>query len=190
MFKKCCRCKETKPVENFSFRIAKKIFRSNCKLCEAEIAKDYRARNPQKIIQYRQKYKSEINPDYSRNRSPEAKRKKNIKEVDRRRANKEGFNEKRRKNRNCKEEYKYTLERRKLFKQNSLRGAYKTTTDLFYNSRPEGMTVDHIIPISSDKVSGLHVYWNLQYLPRELNSTKGKNFDGTYENESWRNLLH
>jgi len=35
------------------------------------------------------------------------------------------------------------------------------------------MTVDHIIPIKSPLVCGLHVSWNMQFLSRSANSKKG-----------------
>lgn len=46
-----------------------------------------------------------------------------------------------------------------------------------YDNCPDGMHVDHIIPINSPLVCGLHVSWNLQYLTPEENARKGNRFD-------------
>lgn len=47
----------------------------------------------------------------------------------------------------------------------------------FYAERPAGHDVDHIIPLSSQIVSGLHVLENLQYLPRRENARKQARFE-------------
>lgn len=47
----------------------------------------------------------------------------------------------------------------------------------FYANRPNGMVIDHIIPLNGLLVSGLHCEANLQYLCPKENSSKGNNFD-------------
>ena len=57
---------------------------------------------------------------------------------------------------------------------------------LMYKFRPKKMTLDHIIPLNGDLVSGLHVPWNFQYLSEKDNVKKNNSFDGTRDNEGWR----
>lgn len=46
-----------------------------------------------------------------------------------------------------------------------------------YAACPPGMEVDHIVPLRSPVVTGLHVPWNLQYLTRSENARKGRKLE-------------
>ena len=43
----------------------------------------------------------------------------------------------------------------------------------FYRACPDGMVVDHILPLKGELVCGLHVLGNLQYLTPQENAVKG-----------------
>lgn len=44
--------------------------------------------------------------------------------------------------------------------------------NFFYEYRPAGCHVDHVLPLLGDNVSGLHVAENLQWLPAAENLAK------------------
>lgn len=57
----------------------------------------------------------------------------------------------------------------------------------FKDDRPSNdHHMDHIIPLSHPDVCGLHNTWNFQWLKSEDNCFKSNKFDGTVENDSWK----
>lgn len=62
--------------------------------------------------------------------------------------------------------------RRKQVKRATPPWADLNEIEAIYLNRPEGFHVDHIVPLNGKTVCGLHVPWNLQYLPSKDNLMK------------------
>jgi len=86
---------------------------------------------------------------------------------------------------------------RKVYKKARKRGIIKAKLDSetwndisdFVENRPDGMELDHIIPLNHPDVCGLHNTWNFQWLDPVDNNRKSNQFDGTVSNLSWRDKI-
>lgn len=149
--KVCTKCKKDKPLSEYSKeRGSPDGLQWRCKKCRH----DY--------------YNAHKEHDNKRNNEWYWKNKevRNTKSNENYQANKEAYT-------------KRTKKRVSKLAQASL-GIYEQTRPIIrkiFNNRPSGYSMDHIIPITNTDVCGLHVPWNLQYLPKSKNIQKGTKFN-------------
>lgn len=67
--------------------------------------------------------------------------------------------------------------RRHLIRKQEIAKLYKKEIQQIYFDCPDGMVVDHEVPIKGKTVCGLHVPWNMQYLTPSQNSQKNNKFN-------------
>ncbi len=184
---KCTGCHETKLVKFFYIHKNSPMGHSSrCKECTKKNVKKYTTENREKVLEKKRikskdRYKEGGYTREQRSIRNEQSRMWRLNNPDHvKKYNKQYKDENKAL---CKE----IASRRRLQKLNAypewisrkeLRNVYKGT--------PEGHHVDHIIPLVHPEVCGLHVPWNMQYLPCRENHSKNNKFDGTYENETWR----
>ena len=156
--KTCSKCNTNKSINQFSKnRIAKDGHCSICKICSAHIRKEHYKANKLKTLENNQKYRLV-------NKVKLSNQKKLYKQINR--AKYAANHAKRRAaklNATPKWLTKEQLQEIRDFYE--IAAAFKLYTGEEYQ-------VDHIIPLQSDKVCGLHVPWNLQILTAKENVSK------------------
>lgn len=174
MTKKCNKCQEIKPLNEFSpGKRYKDGYRGQCKSCRVKYATKYWQDNREKINAYsnaRQKRLRKENPE----KYKESDRLYRIKYAERRAENKKKWLQTEH-GRRVNNYHGMLYHTRKL--QRTPVWADLDAIKEFYKNCPEGYHVDHIIPLRGENVSGLHVLNNLQYLPAKENMSKGNKFD-------------
>lgn len=191
--KHCKKCGLSKPLCEFSKnKNTKDGLQFYCKLCCKSTTKAYRENNKEKYYATAKRWARE-NPERVR----EAKKKRYQEDRERILKQKKTYYEE---NKSAILEYKREYGRNNRGKRNAIEAKrhaeklkrtpdwlskehlaeieqfYWLARDLYYVTG-ERYHVDHIIPLQGENVSGLHVPWNLQVLPADLNIAKGNKLD-------------
>lgn len=200
--KACSRCKETKNYEMFrKNRTAKDGYDCYCKTCRKDIAnpeyhksyykankeqcdqqkRDWAKKNEDRLVASRREhYASEREhlleqkkEYYKNNRAKILEYKASYQKINR--GKKNALEAKRHASKLDRTPKWLTQEQKAEVEQ-----FYWLSRDLFVTTG-ELYNVDHIVPLQGENVCGLHVPWNLQVLPSDVNIAKGNRFNGWKE---------
>jgi hypothetical protein len=189
----CTTCGLEKPLSEYYFRNDTQKYHKQCKACVDERSKEYARRNREKVASYKKNYRKnniekikakdkkyrEANLEkvranckkWYKNNSEKAKLKSAVwaqSNPQRRRETQNQWGKN-----NPEKRRAYNAKRRAAKLQATPVWADLQKIQEIYLNCPPGHHVDHIFPLKSDKMCGLHVENNLQYLPAKENISKG-----------------
>lgn len=193
MRKICTKCQlEKDSLEFYKCRSNKDGLRGSCKLCmdsycktnkslekHRQYNKKYRAENRDEIVEKQREFRKN-NPEvcygYSKKWISNNKEKRNAIDRNWRKNNPERVAAMDKRNRtNNRGTKNSVVAKRRATKKNATIDYERFRDEIrtIYQNCPAGCEVDHIVPLVSDIVCGLHVPWNLQYLEKSENRRKG-----------------
>jgi len=180
MKSKCCRvCKTTKSTSELVARSDRKnSYRNICKDCHRESLREYYHNNKSSRSDYnkswregnQEKIKSGSKAYYLENKETILLYTKSWREGNRDKTLSYGAKRRSSKTNSC---------------PSWLSALHKAQIDFFYTLAKDcelisgqKYHVDHIVPLQGKEVCGLHVPWNLQLLPSDINLSKHNNYNG------------
>lgn len=161
----CSKCKSSKPTTEFTKDKYKKSgYKSSCKDCNSKSFMAYRNKNPDKV---RETAKNYVLRNHEKEKLRHQTYRKNNLEKDA--ANAAG-----RRFARDKATPKWLSKEQKQ----EIVSFYALAKDCEVVSGQK-YQVDHIVPLKGKNVCGLHVPWNLQVLPADINNSKGNRYEET-----------
>ena len=182
MSKTCTKCSVEKPLEDFDIfndrsRASGKRVRSHCKVCRREMVKGYDTKNKKAKSVYNKAYREDNREAISE--KGKVYRKNNLEKIT---AYHKSWS-----NANPGVVSLHRTKRRQGLRNatpNWLTDDHITEIGDFYTLAKdcylisgEVYEVDHIVPLQGKDICGLHVPWNLQVLPRDINRKKNNKYD-------------
>lgn len=171
----CSKCNIEKDISCFSFRKDRNNYYTVCKDCRKNQRKIWSSNNRDKLNGAAKKWR-ENNPDQHK----EQYKRYQAKESTKNRERKWYIDNKDRILKQSKIWYQNNKHiafandaKRRAAKLNATLHGFDNEIRDIYKNRPDGYHVDHIVPLQGENVCGLHVPWNLQYLPASDNLRKG-----------------
>jgi len=174
----CTKCGLEKPLSEYSFRNDTQKHRRDCKNCMCSRSKRYYRANPEKVkarIKVWEKANREKVQQYKYKWTKNNPKKTRAADIAWRKANPEKL-------RNIQRRWQQKNHKKLRAKSAKRRAAKLQATPVWadlqkiqeiYLNCPPGHHVDHIFPLKSPILCGLHVENNLQYLPAKENISKG-----------------
>lgn len=181
--KKCSTCHENKEDECFSKRGSS--LNGQCKSCRKKVSDLWKKNNPERVLEktarYRQRNREKVN-SYSREKyakDPEKHRKYSREYYQKNKESCRLTNKSWQQNNKHKLKSGWAKHRAKIKNAQPSWSSESVIEDFYWWAGEitrvcgENHQVDHIIPLQSDKVCGLHCEQNLQIIPRTQNQSKG-----------------
>ena len=180
--KKCSSCEQIKSFIEFNrMKSSKDGYKIACKKCRNHKYVKYaqtrlgklknklrmrRHRTTEKYIEYCEKYNESENRKKSLEKynKTEKRKKVNKRYSEKHKEKIKIYNKIRSSSEHGKKLNKCRTAKRRALKKHATVNGYEEEIKNIYKNCPVGYEVDHIVPLQSNDVCGLHVPWNLQYL--------------------------